>query len=112
MPVPNGQKNHIVTLQQQKTTRDALGGEFVEWTDVTHLWAFVRQTGASSSFENDANIQQETRNATFRIFYTSEVSELDRIIHDGLVWDILGIAELGRRKELLVYAQTDVNRTP
>ena len=83
----------------------------MEWADVAHLWAFVRQTGASSSFENDANIQQETRSSTFRIFYRSEVSELDRIVYDGLAWGIVGIAELGRRKELLVYAQTDVNRT-
>ena len=33
-----------------------------------------------------------------------------RVIYDGLIWNIVGIAEIGRRAGLKLFCQTDVDR--
>ena len=39
-----------------------------------------------------------------------DVQETSRVVYDGFPWDIKGIAELGRRRELELICQTDVHR--
>ena len=73
------------------------------------VWANVNQTGVSEKFNNDANRTVARRNATMRIRWRDDVAETSRVIYDGLAWDIEGIARLGRRRELELFCQTDVN---
>ena len=102
--------DRIVELQERRVTRDNFGSEVVSWSEIEKVWANVKQTGTSEDFENDANRAVALRNATFRIRWRQDVEETYRVVYDGFPWDIKGIAELGRRQELLLICQTDVHR--
>ena len=104
--------NRVVTLQRQVTVRDSFGSEVVTWVDVEDLWAHVLVTGVSENFNNNASRSVPIRNAQITIRWLGGVSELDRVLYNGLAWDIKGIAEIGQRRGLRLYGQTDVSRTP
>ena len=80
------------------------------WTKLADLWASVNQTGVSTAFENDAKRDVALRTARFRIDWRAGLRETDRLIYSGLIWDIKGIAEIGRRRALELICQTDVDR--
>ena len=101
--------DRIVELQERRVTRDTFGSEVVSWAEIEKVWAHVNQTGTSEDFENDANRAVALRNATIRIRWRSDVQETSRVVYDGFPWDIKGIAEVGRRRELELLCQTDVH---
>ena len=101
--------NRIILLQSRVKTRDAFGSEIEGFVDLAKVWANVNQTGTSEKFNNDAKRTVALRNATMRIRWRDDVSETSRVVYDGLAWDIEGIARLGRRRELELFCQTDVN---
>ena len=104
--------NRIIRIQSRVKTRDAYGSEIEAWVDVAEVWANVNQTGTSEKFNNDAKRMVALRNATIRIRWRDDVAETSRVIYDGLAWGIAGIARLGRRRELELFCQTDVNARP
>ena len=59
--------DRIVELQALRTTRDRFGGEVVSWAQIEKVWAFVKQTGVSENFQNDADRNIALRNATIRV---------------------------------------------
>ena len=109
--MPQYTLNRIVTLQRKVVTRDTTyGSEIVSWADIDTVWAHVRQTGASKNFENDANRNIALRNSTIRIQWRNDVRETSRVVYDSLLWDIKGIAEIGRLHYLDLICQTDASR--
>ena len=102
--------DRIVELQERRVTRDSFGGEIESWSEIDKVWANVDQTGVSENFQNDASRKVALRNSTFRIRWRNDVQETSRVVYDGFPWDIKGIAELGRRRELELICQTDVHR--
>ena len=102
--------DRIVELQSRTVTRDSFGGEIESWSEIDKVWAAVNQTGVSENFQNDASRKVALRNSTIRIRWRGDVQETSRVVFDGFPWDIKGIAELGRRRELELICQTDVNR--
>ena len=104
--------NRIVQIQERNVVRDGLGGEVVTWAPVVKLWAEVTQTGVSKDFENDANRDVALRNAQVRILWRGDIDETQRMVYDGLPWDIKGIGEVGFRKDLMLTVQTDVHNQP
>ena len=102
--------DRIVELQSRTVTRDSYGGEIVSWSEIDKVWANVNQTGVSENFENESNRDIALRNSTIRIRWRDDVRESGRVVYDGFPWDIKGIAELGYRRELELFCQTDVHR--
>ena len=102
--------NRTVQLQRAEITRDPTFGSVVEtWVDVAEVWASVNQTGVSEKFENDAHRAIAKRSAQITIRWRPDVKETMRVIHAKLIWDIKGIAEIGRREGLKLFCQTDAN---
>ena len=101
--------DRIVELQERRVTRDNFGSEVVSWSEIEKVWANVKQTGTSEDFENNADRDVALRNATIRIRWRSDLQETSRVVYDGFPWDIKGIAEVGRRRELELLCQTDVH---
>lgn len=96
----------ISVLVRTQTQGDA--GEVVEtWPEERRVWAEVVPLGGNERFA--AATTQATRAAKVRIRYSGawrpDVAT-HRLEHDGLVWDITGMAELGRGEgwELTVEA--------
>ena len=109
--IPAPRFNRIVQLQRAEIARDSFGGTIETWVDVAEVWASVNQTGVSEKFENDANRAIAKRSAQITIRWRPGVLETMRVIHAKLIWDIEGIAEIGRREGLKLFCQTDVSRT-
>ena len=109
--IPAPRFNRIVQLQRAEITRDSTFGSEVEtWVDVAEVWASVNQTGTSEKFENDAHRAIAKRSAQITIRWRPGVLETMRVLFGGLIWDIEGIAESGRREGLKLFCQTDVSR--
>ena len=104
--------DRIVELQASIIVRDSFGGEMERWKEIDKVWAAVNQTGVSEAFKNDAARRIPLRNATFRIRWRDDLNETSRVVYNDFAWDIKGIAELGRRRELELICQTDVARPP
>ena len=102
--------DRIVELQARRVTRDSFGSEIEGWSEIDKVWANVDQTGVSENFENESNRAVALRNSTIRIRWRDDVQETSRVVYDGLAWDIKGIGEVGYRRELELFCQTDVHR--
>ena len=109
-PTPPRVFNRIVELQEFTSTRDNFGSIIESWATVDTVWASVNQTGVSEKFKNDANRKLALRTAQIEIRWRSDIEETWRVIYDGLIWDIKGQAQIGRRQGLNLFCQTDVNR--
>ena len=102
--------NRIVELQERTVTHDSYGSEVESWSEIAQVWASVTQTGTSENFENNANRNVPKRSAQITIRWRPDVRETWRVIHVGLIWDIKGIAEIGRRAGLNLFCSTDASR--
>ena len=102
--------DRIVELQARRVTSDSFGSEIEGWSEIDKVWAKVNQTGVSENFENESNRAVALRNSTIRIRWRDDVQETSRVVYDGFPWDIKGIAEIGYRRELELFCQTDVHR--
>ena len=104
------QLNRIISIEKPTVARDSFGSEILTWGELAEVWASVNQTGVSEKFVNDANRELALRTAQITIRWLPDIEEDMRVIYDGLIWDIEGIAEIGRREGLNLFCQTDVDR--
>ena len=80
-----------ITLQSKMTTNDEYGQPIETWADEASPWAARRDAGASERFR--ANQELATQTSVFTIRWRRLTAGNHRISHDGLVWDIEGLAE-------------------
>ena len=92
-----GSRNQRVTFQRFTAGEDALGGGGLEvWSALFSCFAGVRW-GSSAERRGVAG-EQAVQTATFRVLASLAargVQVTDRIVHDGLNWDVTGIAPIG-----------------
>ena len=93
-----GKRDKRISFQRNGAARSALGGKATPaWSELFKRWAAVRYgTGAE---RRAAAGEQAVQSATFIVLADSETKAItakDRIVADGLSWDISGIALLGR----------------
>lgn len=94
--------NRRVQVQQATETQDDLGAPVEAWATVRNWWVERKDVRGQERFRSDQEIAVRTAVFTGRWF--SGLTAKMRLVHDGLTWDIEGIAELGRRHELEVTA--------
>ena len=92
-----GKRNARVTFQRNGAARSALGGKAApSWSDLCSRLSLVRY--GTSVERRAAAGEQAVQTATFRVLRDSDtaaVTVADRISHDGLAWDITGLAPIG-----------------
>ncbi len=99
----SGYLDRRATLQHQVLTRSATDGEQVAtYTDYATVWAGKRDIRgrefvAGSQMNSDITTLWQIRHRT-------DVKATDRIVVEGLSYDINGIAEIGRRDGLELQA--------
>ena len=97
-----GSLKHQIELQRRTETMGA-GRRVVEtWETYARGRAALRQSGTSEFLAGPG--ETEVNNAVFLIRFVPGVSVADRILHDGRVWNVVAIAEIGRRKGLELRA--------
>lgn len=98
MPMtPAGQRNTAVIFQRNGAGRTPMGGAAApSWTTLgTRLGKVLYGTGAE---RRGAAGEQAVQAATFRVLadaLTKTITQKDRIVLDGLAWDITSIAPIG-----------------
>jgi SPP1 family predicted phage head-tail adaptor len=96
-----GKLDRRVTVQERTVVRDEAGGETVTWVARATVWASRRDYSNVSAREQVlANQLTPVSQVTFRIRHRSDVELTDRLVHDGVAYDIQHIAEVGRREGL------------
>ena len=98
----SGKLNNLIELQRQTETVAASGAVSSTWATYATGRAELRQAGISE-FLTTA-IEGTENNAVFLIRWVSGVSVADRILHNGVAWNIVALAEIGRRRGLELRA--------
>lgn len=92
-----GRLDRRITILARTQTQTASGEVVETWPEERRVWAEVIPLGGSERLE--AATTRAARSARFRVRFAAswrpDVAR-HRLEHDGLVWDLLGIAELGR----------------
>lgn len=103
-----GAMDRLITIQSKSTSQDSYGEPIETWSDYTTVWAQRRDLRGNEFFAGQQLSAQV--NTVFKIRYQSGITPYShRISYDGLVYDILGVIELGRREalELMVKARVE-----
>jgi head-tail adaptor len=108
-----GSLDRAVTLQRRTLSTDDAGAPVETWADLaTAVPAQVRPLRARERVAAPSGLEQRggtVRIATAEIVVTIRwrvgLGPVDRVLHDGRVWDVTGIAELGRRGGIEILAQ-------
>lgn len=98
-----GLMDRKVIIQRATVTTDAIGGEEKTWSTYIIAWAQVISVGGDEAMR--AQHQTTKRVIKIRIYYDSTVLTTDRVSYDSAYWDIINLAEIGRREMLEITAQ-------
>jgi len=98
-----GTLDRYVTIQQATKAQDAAFQEIETWSTYAQVWARKMDIRPRDRFAADQVIEEEI--TTFRVHYMSALTVEMRVVHDSKTYEIIGIAELGRREGLDVTAR-------
>lgn len=98
-----GRLDRKIKIQAPTESRDAGGGVVQTFSDVAEVWAEVRPVTSSERFATEAI--HSARASVFRVHFINDLSSKCRILYDGLVFEIKGIAEIGRRVGLEITGE-------
>lgn len=105
-----GNMDRKITLQSRTVTTDGYGGQSEAWADITTVWAnYTPQVMTGRTLNEISDQAQFLEKALFTIRWR-EVPTDARIVYNGAVWKIIGMAEVGRKDRLKMAAvKTDSN---
>ncbi len=98
----SGKLQHPIELQRMTETLGAGRVAVQSWTTYATGKAELRQAAVSEFLTTYG--EGVSNNAVFLIRWIAGVSVADRILYSGKVWNIVAIAEIGRRKGLELRA--------
>ena len=98
----SGKLQQPIELQRMIETVQPSGAVSQVWTTYATGRAELRQAGVSEFLVTLG--EGSATNAVFVIRWLPGVSVSDRVIHGGKVWNIVAIAEIGRRHGLELRA--------
>ena len=91
-----GPMNRRVEIQEATETQDETGEPVEVWATTRTVRAARKDVRGWERFRSDQEIAARTSVFTMRWF--SGLTTEMRLSHDGMIWDIEGLAELGRRQ--------------
>ncbi len=104
----SGTLDQLVTLQEITTASDGAGGTSRTWrnfdTDPS-VWAKVTPKAGTEAIQDGA--QNATGAYTFKIRYRADITELDRIVWDGVPYNIQNVRRHSQRE---LYINIDARR--
>ncbi len=100
--IQSGKLQHRIELQRVTETLGPGRQPVQSWATYATGKAELRQAGLSEFLTSYGEGTSNT--AVFLIRWIPGVSVSDRIIHGGKVWNIVAIAEIGRRRGLELRA--------
>ena len=106
----SGKKNQPITFQRKTQTPDGSGGSTTSWanfTETPEVWAdVIAKAGREGDDEGRVNARFTV---LFRIYNRSDVTELDRILWEGVNYNIRGIRREGvEALDLVIEAERGI----
>lgn len=95
-----GAMRHRVTIERPVRTPDEAGGANISWDAVATVWAEIQPKNGREVFESDQLGGRVTHDIRMR--FRTGVTPKMRIFHDGRVFDIRLVANIGERGEWLI----------
>lgn len=97
-----GTLDRRITLLRRSQTRNAYGEQVETFTEYATVWGQRLDVTGREMFASKGTIAENS--AQFRLRYRSDVLYTDRLQCDGVEYDIVQVAELGRRDGLDLVA--------
>lgn len=98
-----GNLDRCIIIQDYTTTQNEYGERVQAWTNTATSKAWVKyKSGGESVFATKETVSADV---IFVIRYRASLTERSRIVFEGVNYDILHIAEAGRRKYQEVTAK-------
>jgi SPP1 family predicted phage head-tail adaptor len=97
-----GRLDQAVVIQRKVVIQDDFGQPIETWTDWRIVKMNKRDVRAEERFRSNQELATET--AVFVTHWVNGVLTTDRLITDGKTYDIVGLAEIGRRNGLEITA--------
>ena len=105
--MPAGSFDRTITIQQVTETRNSEGGTSEEWTEFAKVRASKRDLRGSEFFA--ARHVSSEATTEFRIYHHAGLNSKMRIVCDDVIYDILHIAEIGRRRGHVIIARRGID---
>ena len=106
-------RDQLITLQRFTATQDEYGEETQTWTDYGKEWSAVFYGRGDE--RRQAAAEQGTQAANFQMLGNLTTLGLkieDRLVLDGLVWDIVGISPHTPKRGLIEVTATATGQEP
>lgn len=105
-PYPNiGSLNQKITIQISfSNTKQDTGEKNVGWTFFAHAWAKVQDNGGTEQLEGSQIMANDT--VLFTIRYIQGIKPKMRILHNGMLYNIRSVSEIGRHRFLTLKTET------
>jgi len=98
-----GSLDRRVTIRRQSQTRNEYNELENVWNDVRTVPASRTDLSATERFVAGGLYAQRT--VTFRMRFMTDLLPTDRLVCEGVTYDVKGIRELGRREGLEIAAE-------
>ena len=109
MTVRAGLLDRQVRLERRFEEADDSGQAVVRWLPLATVWARVELLGGREGFGAQQFVA--TGDLRFTIRWRDDVTPLHRVVHEDVAYDVVTVAEDGRREALLIVARGRAERT-
>jgi len=92
-----------VRLERRVEETDDSGQSRERWLPLAEVWARVEPLGGREGFGQQQWVA--TGDVRFTIRWRADVTPLHRVVYDGQVFDVMTVAEEGRREALLIVGR-------
>ena len=108
MALRAGLLDRRVRLERRQEETDDSGQSVVRWLPLAEVWARVEPLGGREGFGQQQFVA--TVDVRFTIRWRDDVTPLHRVVHDRREFDVVSVAEDGRREALLIVARARAER--
>lgn len=98
-----GKLDRRVLIEAPTFSNDSIGASTTTWATLATVWARVEHLAGKELYAAKQIIPTADLKITIR--YRSDITEKMRVTHDGVVYGIQHIAEIGRRDGLAILVQ-------
>lgn len=103
MPLtPAGDLDRRIDLQKATSSHSSTGAPVVIWSTVATVWAEIRPASAREFIGGAAEVSEQR--TVFRIRFRRDVVTTWRVAYGAQLWEIVGVAEIGRQEGLELQA--------
>jgi SPP1 family predicted phage head-tail adaptor len=103
VPAAGTLDRRLTVLRRMQTGVDALNNPVFSFGELRTVWAAKIHKAEDEAFA--ASQRYATRTVVFRTRYQA-VLETDRLLCEGITYDVKGVREIGRREAVEIAAET------